>query len=106
MRLGAHDYIMKNNLSRLCPAIARELKEAETRNKQKQAEETILDSEKRFKALYQESPIPTFTWQKKGDNFFLVDFNRAAILLTKGKASQLYGKECTGAVSGKTGDYR
>ena len=25
MRLGAHDYIMKDNLSRLCPAIAREL---------------------------------------------------------------------------------
>ena len=39
MRLGAQDYIMKSNLSRLCPAIARELKEAEVRSKQKQAEE-------------------------------------------------------------------
>ncbi len=92
MRLGAHDYIMKNNLSRLCPVIARELQEAETSNKQKQAEETILHSEKRFKALYQESPIPTFTWQKKGDNFFLVDFNSAAILFTKGKAVTYRGK--------------
>ena len=58
----------------------------------KQAEETILRSEKRFKTLYQESPIPTFTWQKKGDGFFLVDFNRAAILLTEGKAGTHMGK--------------
>ncbi len=46
----------------------------------KRVEEIILSSEKRFKALYQESPIPTFTWQKKeGDDFFLADYNRAAI---------------------------
>ena len=35
MRLGAQDYIMKGNLSRLCPAIARELEEARVRNKTK-----------------------------------------------------------------------
>ena len=39
MRLGAQDYIMKSNMSRLGPAITRELKEAEVRSKQKQAEE-------------------------------------------------------------------
>jgi PAS domain S-box-containing protein len=44
MRLGAQDYIMKGNLSRLCPAIARELEEAEVRNKQKQAEENFRRS--------------------------------------------------------------
>ena len=92
LRLGAHDYIMKNNLSRLCPAIARELEETNSRIKQKQAKETILNTEKRFKALYQESPIPTFTWQKKGDDFFLTDCNRAAILLTEGRASNYMGK--------------
>jgi PAS domain S-box-containing protein len=46
MRLGAHDYIIKGNLSRLCPAIARELEEAEVKNRQKQAEfqrETALE---------------------------------------------------------------
>ncbi|KUG23197.1 sensory box histidine kinase/response regulator [hydrocarbon metagenome] len=44
MRLGAQDYIMKGNLSRLCPAIARELEETEVRNKQKQAEENFRRS--------------------------------------------------------------
>lgn len=30
------------------------------------AEEALHNSEVRFKNLYQDSPIPTFTWQKKG----------------------------------------
>ena len=38
MRRGAKDYIMKSKMARLCPAIARELKEAKARRKQKQAE--------------------------------------------------------------------
>ena len=51
MRLGAQDYIMKNNLSRLCPAIARELEEAKVRNKQKQAEKRSRESEETLHAL-------------------------------------------------------
>ena len=39
MVLGAHDYVMKNNPSRIVPAIQRELKEAESRRKRKLAEE-------------------------------------------------------------------
>ena len=38
MRIGAKDFITKGNLSRLCPAVNRELKDAEVRKKQKQAE--------------------------------------------------------------------
>ena len=38
MCLGAQDYIMKGNFFRLCPAIARELKDAEVRSKKKQVE--------------------------------------------------------------------
>ncbi|MBI3609407.1 MAG: EAL domain-containing protein [Nitrospirae bacterium] len=41
MRAGAHDYIMKNNLSRLIPAVERELKEAAERREHRKAEETI-----------------------------------------------------------------
>ncbi|MCE5210559.1 MAG: response regulator [Deltaproteobacteria bacterium] len=46
MRTGAKDFIMKNNFSRLCPAIARELKNEEIKRKQKQAEsqrEAVLE---------------------------------------------------------------
>ncbi len=38
MRAGAQDYIIKGNLTRLVPAVERELREAEVRRKNKQAE--------------------------------------------------------------------
>ena len=41
MRAGAQDYIMKDNLARLLPAVQRELREAEVRLKRKEAERTL-----------------------------------------------------------------
>jgi len=41
MKSGAHDYIMKGNLSRLVPAVERELREATNRDKHRQAQKTI-----------------------------------------------------------------
>jgi PAS domain S-box-containing protein len=41
MRAGAHDYVMKRNLTRLPPAIARELREAEVRRQRRCAEEAL-----------------------------------------------------------------
>lgn len=41
MKSGVHDYVMKNNLTRLLPAIERELREAENRRAHQMAEATI-----------------------------------------------------------------
>ncbi len=41
MKTGAHDYIMKNNLTRLVPAIERELRENENRKAHRRAQEVI-----------------------------------------------------------------
>jgi diguanylate cyclase (GGDEF)-like protein len=41
MKNGAHDYIMKDNLSRLVPAIAREMRETRNRLDHRRAQETI-----------------------------------------------------------------
>jgi two-component system, NarL family, sensor histidine kinase UhpB len=41
MRAGAHDYVMKDNLARLGPAVARELREAGVRQARRQTEETL-----------------------------------------------------------------
>jgi len=41
MRAGAHDYIMKDNLARLLPAIQREMKEAGVRYARKKAEQSL-----------------------------------------------------------------
>jgi diguanylate cyclase (GGDEF)-like protein len=41
MKAGAQDYVMKDNLTRLCPAIARELREVEVRRDRERAEATV-----------------------------------------------------------------
>src|ERR1041385_7556508 len=41
MRAGAHDYVMKERLARLVPAVERELREAEVRHAQKRSEEAL-----------------------------------------------------------------
>lgn len=51
MKSGANDYIMKNNLKRLVPAIERELRDAKVRVKQKQAEEALRISEESYRTL-------------------------------------------------------
>lgn len=51
MRAGAHDYIMKDRMARLCPAIERELREASVRRERRQAEQALRDSEARFREL-------------------------------------------------------
>ncbi|MDB6111788.1 MAG: Multi-sensor signal transduction histidine kinase, partial [Pedosphaera sp.] len=42
MRSGAHDYILKNSLARLVPAVERELREARARRERQRAEEGYL----------------------------------------------------------------
>src|SRR5258706_11979733 len=41
MKAGAHDYLMKDNLARLIPAVERELSEARMRQAQRQSEEKL-----------------------------------------------------------------
>jgi PAS domain S-box-containing protein len=61
MRLGAQDYIMKENLSRLCPAIARELEDAKVRYKEKQAEEDLKESENKYRLSFEHVTDVVFT---------------------------------------------
>ncbi len=51
MAAGAGDYVMKDSLRRLVPAIERELREAATRATQRRAERALYDSEERLRAV-------------------------------------------------------
>ena len=51
MRAGAQDYLTKGNLTRLVPAVERELSQAEIRRKQGQINETLRASELRYQAV-------------------------------------------------------
>ena len=49
MKAGAHDYMMKRKLTRLGPAIERELREAQTRAARRAAEEALHQSEQQLR---------------------------------------------------------
>lgn len=52
MRLGAHDYIMKDNLQRLASAIERELQAAESRRRRKRTEEELAQTLKEWQTTF------------------------------------------------------
>jgi PAS domain S-box-containing protein len=56
MRSGAHDYLMKDNLTRLVPAIRRELQETESRIARRKAEEALRTNERKYRHLFQNAP--------------------------------------------------
>ncbi|MDX2188113.1 MAG: response regulator [Opitutaceae bacterium] len=51
MRAGAHDYLLKDKLTRLGPLIRRELRESKTRIERRKTEAALRESEERFRLL-------------------------------------------------------
>lgn len=54
MKAGAHDYLLKDRLLRLGPAIERELREAEVRRSKREAEEALLRAYENLESQVQE----------------------------------------------------
>lgn len=52
MKAGAHDYVMKQNLSRLAPAIEREIREADERRRRREAEIALNRQFAQFKTIF------------------------------------------------------
>jgi len=57
----------------------------------KRMEISLKQSEQKLKAQFKGIPIPTYIWQKKQNDFILIDFNHAAELITEGKIMQIIG---------------
>ncbi len=55
------------------------------------AERSLRESEERLRAHYKAFPMATYTWQFKCDDFYLIDFNDAAVNITEGKISDYLG---------------
>ena len=57
------------------------------------AEKKIRNSELRFRAQFKGTPIPVYSWRLVGEDFVLVDFNDAAMEITKGLIVNLLGRK-------------
>lgn len=79
MRAGAHDYVLKDNLSRLAPAVERELRESKERTARRHAEEALRQSQARFRRLADSGIIGISIADVRGN---ILDANDAYLQLT------------------------
>ncbi len=68
MRAGAHDYLAKDRLDRLVPAVEREMREAKNRAERSAALGTIRENEARFRALVSNIPGMAFQLLRQNDD--------------------------------------
>ncbi len=68
MKAGAHDYLLKDNLTRLNLAIERELREVVVRRERKQAEEALYQKAAELQAVFR--AIPDLYFRLKTDGTF------------------------------------
>jgi two-component system, cell cycle sensor histidine kinase and response regulator CckA len=78
MKAGAHDYIIKGQLTRLLPAVERELREAEERRRRQETELALQESEaalrqsqQQYQALAEASPVGIFRTDALGNYIYV-----------------------------------
>jgi PAS domain S-box-containing protein len=90
MTYGAKDYIMKNNLIRLLPAIEREITDTKIRREKKRSEEELKESELRFRSVTETANDAIITTNSKG---IISGWNRGAERIFGYTKEDMTGKE-------------
>ncbi len=85
MRAGAHDYLLKDNLTRLVPAVERELREAKEREQRLWAEQALRESEERFRQLAENITESVF---------WMADPHAMRILYVSPAYENIWGNSC------------
>jgi PAS domain S-box-containing protein len=81
MRAGARDYLMKGQLARLGPTVAREMREADDRQARRRAEQTLFESEARYRAVVEQA----------SDGICLVDVSTGRIMESNAALQRILG---------------
>ena len=79
MHAGARDYVSKERLGRLVPAVERELREAHERRERRRAEDALRVSEQRYRELFENATDMLFTLDLDGR---FTSVNRACETIT------------------------
>ena len=92
MRAGAHDYVLKDNLGRLTPAIEREMREGKERGARRLAEDALRESETRFRRLAESGLVGIYIAEPSGrildaNDAFLAMVGYSRDELTAGRVS-------------------
>ncbi len=81
LKAGAHDFVRKENLARLVPAILRQLRETEERKGRRQAEKILIESEEKYRLLF----------TAESDAIVILDAETRDIVEVNKAAADLYG---------------
>ncbi|HEX2101144.1 MAG TPA: PAS domain S-box protein, partial [Candidatus Synoicihabitans sp.] len=93
MIAGAHDYVLKDNLTRLGPAVTRELREYHIRRGRREDHRRVVASERRFTTIFGSSPVATIITDV--DDGLILDLNPAALTLTGWRREHVIGRSTT-----------
>jgi PAS domain S-box-containing protein len=89
MRRGAHDYLLKDKLARLAPAVRRELREAAVRRDRRRVEESLKYSERLLRRVIDLVPHFIFAKDSKSRHLFA---NRACAEANGLTSEQMVGR--------------
>ncbi|MDQ5835355.1 MAG: PAS domain S-box protein, partial [Acidobacteriota bacterium] len=96
MHSGADDYLMKDSLARLVPAIERGVQEAENRRARRLAEEALRESEDRYRDLVEHSHDLICTHDMEGR---ILSVNRTAARALGYAPEELLGRDLRDALA-------
>jgi PAS domain S-box-containing protein/putative nucleotidyltransferase with HDIG domain len=94
---GAVDYVLKDNLTRLAPAVLRAVDGAELRRQQRPAEEELRESGGFLRGLFDNMPSGAAIYEVRGDgsrgsDYIIQDFNAASLRIEGKTRKEVVGK--------------
>lgn len=91
LKNGATDYVLKHRLMRLIPAVDRALREADERRERERAEESMRQSEHKYRELFECLGDAAFLTDEAGGK--IIDTNRAAEKLLGCTRGEIIGRK-------------
>lgn len=101
MRSGAQDYVMKDRLKRLVPAVARELREAAVRQEARRADRWMRESEHKYRQLFDALHEAVFVIDERSGR--IIDTNRQAEHLLQRPRPEIVGAKHATLFASPTG---